>query len=180
MDLIAISGLILTAAGTVAAYLAVLPMVTDTRKRFAAAQPIFKVVGCTIISAGRSYAAYVKLHNPTKVSAYDAVIALDGCPWEAKAPVIHPLTPGRNEYEERLELGEDSQVRTTEMKGCCLRIHYRDRWGYGYDLSYPVKQTLRADGRFNIQIATEQPSLKRPKVGFLKMRKLLREIPSEE
>jgi hypothetical protein len=173
---IAIVGLILTGLGI---YFGLLPFMDQTRKDFRALQPNVQIGGASIISAGESYSVRLRLHNRGKSTAYDAIVSLDGWSGRQNIPVIHPLgPPGFNEYEVPIELGRESAIRTTKMESLRLRMSYRDRWGYQYEMSYPVVQSSRADGLQNIQIRDEQPTFNAPRVSFLKMRKYLKEIPS--
>lgn len=171
--IIAAIGLIVAILG--GGYFTIIPVVDRTRRDFYTLQPDVRIGGVSIHSSEHNYAAHLKLHNLGKNPAYDGTVTLDGWPGKERVPVIHPLRPGYNEYEVSLELGQDSPICTTKMDTARLQIRYRDRWDYCYELSYPVVQTPRSDGRFNIQIQMNQPTLARPTVSFCKMRKHLRE-----
>ncbi|MEE8229763.1 MAG: hypothetical protein V3R69_07855 [candidate division NC10 bacterium] len=132
----------------------------------------------SMISGGGSYSAVLKLHNRGKRTAYDATVLLDGWPGHAEAPIVHPLgPPGYNEYEVTLAFEQDAPIRTTPLESPHLRIRYRDGWQYWYEIVYPVVQTRRDDGSYNIRIEMDQGIVHRPKVGFFRMQKHLREAP---
>jgi len=155
----------------------IMPVIDKARRDFLAAQPDVVVGGAYILSSGNQYTASLKLHNLGKSTAYNAKILMDGLTEEKDISVIHPLRPGHNEYEVTLELGKTSELRTAVLDNPLLRIIFYDRWNYKYELSYPVAQTPRADGLVNVQILLEQPTLKKPRVSFFKMRSHLNELP---
>lgn len=171
-----IVGLILSALGV---YFGLLPVVDATRQRFHALQPDVQIGRGSMMSGGGGYSASLKLHNRGKRTAYDATVSLDGWPGHAEAPIVHPLgPPGYNEYEVALVFEQDAPIRTTLLGSPRLRIRYRDGWQYWYEIAYPVVQTRRHDGSYNIRIEMDQGTVSRPKVGFFQMRKHLREAPS--
>lgn len=164
-------------AGTVG-WFTIVPAIDKTRRDFLEIQPNVIAGRIYVVSSGDQYTAVLKLHNLGKTSAYNAKISVDGVLGNKEVPIIHPLQPGYNEYEASLELEKTCSLRTTAMGNPCMRIVYQDRWNYRYDLSYPITQSKRADGLFNINIRTEMPSLKRPKISFFKMRAHLKEVPA--
>ncbi len=145
---------------------------------FLVIQPDVRIGSASVISLERSYTARVRLHNLGRTTAYDGTVAMDGWPGKEHVSFMYPLRPGHNEYEVAIELGSDSPIRTTLQEGAQLRIRYRDRWNNWYELSYPVLQTARANGLFNVQIQAEQPTVRRPPVSLRKMRRYLRELRS--
>ena len=177
-----IIGLVLTALGLVLTglgfYFGLLPVRDRTRKDFERVQPNVLIRGTSIRPSRHSLFAHLDLWNPGSVIAYDGTVSLDGLPDEADVREIHPMPTGIwNVYQVWLELKPDSPIRNTRLETPRLRIRYRDRWDYWYELSYPVTQTQREDGLFDIRIHTEDPLLRRPCVAFFKMRKHLHETP---
>jgi len=176
-----IVGLILTGVGVtltaLGVYFGLLPYMDGVRKDFHALQPNVQIRGASIISAGQSYAIRLQLHNLGKTAAYDGIVTLDGWTGKKDFPVVHPVHP-HNVYEESIELGQNSPIRTSKMETAQLRIRYRDRWDYWHEISYPVVQTSRADQLFNVQIRQEQGTMRRPKVSFINMRNHLSDSPS--
>lgn len=148
------------------------------RKDFFALQPDVRIVSAPVMSVGGAYTVMTHLHNLGSSTAYDATITMDGWTGEAHAHIVHPLRPGHNEYEVSLPLGLDAPIRTTLIQDAKARLRYRDRWYNWSEVVYPVRQTPRDDGRFNISIRMEQPTLRRPGASLRKMRKYLRESPS--
>ncbi len=181
MDKIQILGLVIAGIGliitAVLSYFKIRSEIDQARKEFHDRVPNVQIGRSYIMSSGTTYTIVLKFHNLGRGTASNCTVALDGRPAKNELKVIHPLRPGFNEYEVSLELGPDSPILVTPMEKARLWINYEDQWHYLYQLSYPIAQTARADGRFNIQIQTEHPRLIRPKVTLFQMRRHLREIP---
>lgn len=169
-------------AASVAAWLAYVNMRDSVQRDFLALQPDVQVINMYIILPGQSNSHEVLLHNLADSTAYNGEVTLDG--WEGKVniseihPLVHPVHGQHNVCQVNLEIGLDAPIRTTRLEAPRLWIRYQDRWDLSYTLSYPVVQIQQDDGRFNIQVMTGQPIIKRPTVSFIKMRKLVREAPS--
>lgn len=172
---ILILGLIVGAVGVCFGFL---PVLDSTRQRFHALQPDVQVAGAHSESGGGRYVAVLTLQNRGKSTAYNGKVTLDGWSREANIPIMHPVDPpGFNEYEVQLPLGQDAPIRTSLLDSPRLRIRYRDGWQHWYEIAYPVQQTPRDDGRYNVGIKRDQATVRRPSVGFFQMRKHLREAP---
>lgn len=169
---IAIIGLIIS---SIAGWFTVLPHIDKTRRNFESIQPKVVIGSNYLISRGAQYAAILKLHNIGKTAAYKVKVAMDHHLEEQIVSVIHPLRPGFNEYEVSYEFGQSSPLRASLFAEAFLRITYDDLWNYRHEITYPIGQNRRNDGLFDLQIHTEKPTLKRPKVSFLKMQKYLKE-----
>lgn len=167
---VAFIGLIVAA---VVGYFLILRPWNQTRKDFQSLQPDVRIVRTSIDSLGQSYAISLKLHNDGKTPSYDVMVTLDGWPDHVKFPIIYPVRDrqeGYYDYQISIPLKEVAPIHYAR-RGTRLWIRYRDRWHYWCELSYPVHQ------QYGIRIQVEQPLLRRPRVGFFKMRKHLREMP---
>ena len=182
MDLATLLGIILGLIGLIVAavvgYRNVAAARDQVQRDFLVCQPDVRIGSASIISSELSYTARFRLHNLARTTAYDGTVVMDGWPGEEHVSFISPLRPGKNEYEVPIELSSDSTIRTTLLEGARLRIRYRDRWHNWYEISYPVVQTSRANGLFNVHIEVEHPTARRPPVSLRKMRRCLREIRS--
>ena len=161
----------------VVGYFTIIPVVDQIRKEFRARQPDIQLVRAPCISASGSYAALVTLHNIGKTPAYNGTISLDGRPGKVDFEILLPVRPGFNECEKSIEIGQGDPIRGTKMDDARLWIRYRDQWGHSYEASYPVVQQRGDHGLFNLDIQKDQPTLDRPRVSFLRMRKILRGTP---
>ncbi|MBX3325407.1 MAG: hypothetical protein KF682_05865 [Nitrospira sp.] len=167
-----IIGLIIS---SIAGWFTVLPYIEKTRRNFESIQPKVVIGVNYVICSGAQYTAILKLHNIGKTAAYKVKVAMDHHLEEQIVSVIHPLHPGFNEYEVGFEFGQSSPLRKALFAEAFLRITYDDLWNYRHEITYLIGQSRRSDGLFDPQIHTEKPTLKRPKVSFLKMQKYLKE-----
>ena len=168
---------ILSIAALVGLYFKAIPVMDQIRKEFQARRPDIHLVQAYCISVEGSYAAVLTLHNTGKTPASDGVITLEGWLGKVEFGPLLPVRPGLKECKKSIELGQESPIRRTRMDDARLWIRYQDQWGYTYEVSYPVLQERGDHGLFDPKIQTEQPTSKRPTVGFWKMRKILRETP---
>ncbi len=168
MELVgALIGLIV-AAGV--GYFLILRPWNHTRRNFQSLQPDVRIARSSIDRALQSSVIRIKLHNHGKTAAYDVKVTLDGWPDHVTFPFIHPVRDrqrGYCDYEISIPLKELPPIHNT---GGRLWLRYRDRWHYGYELSYPVYQ------KYGIRMQLEQPFVRRPRVRFFEMHKHLREM----
>ncbi len=175
MEVVALIGLALIGliVGAVVGYLLILRPRNQTRKDFQSLQPDVRVMRTSIHSSGKNNEIRLKLHNYGRTVAYDVMVTLDGWPGNVSFPFIYPFPNGYGayfDYQISIPFEEVGPLQNTR-RGVRLWIRYRDRWHYGYELSYPVYQ------QYGVRMQLEQPFVRRPRVGFFEMHKHVREMP---